>query len=318
MEQYMKIRKLLLIIGLALFLSPCINAEVFEDSKTQEAESKKSVFIDNSTNLMWQDDIEARTVRKNWQGAIDYCSNLKLAGYDDWRLPDLDTLKALYPKKNNLKNIVSDVYWSSSPSVSDSSFAWYVFFSYGYDYGNYKSYSSYVRCVRDSKNIETSKFSSFSEKNQNNQKNTYKETLKLSGYEIVVDETLKFQQFLRDNSKEVVIDTKRKLMWQDNIDARSLKGSWEATINHCKNLNFAEFDDWRLPSRMELLSITDKTKANPAIQDGFQNVVSDSYWSSSPYVSGSSDAWGVFFSYGYDYYDGKSTSNYVRCVRDSK
>ena len=140
----------------------------------------------------------------------------------------------------------------------------------------------------------------------------------LSSYEIVVDETLKLQQFLRDNSKEVVIDTKRKLMWQDNIDARSLKGSWEATINHCKNLNFAGFDDWRLPSRMELLSITDKTKANPAIQDGFQNVVSDYYWSSSPFVSVSSGAWYVYFYGGDGYYDYKSSSYYVRCVRDSK
>ena len=318
MEQYMKIRKLLLIIGLALFLSPCINAEVFEDSKTQEAESKKSVFIDNSTNLMWQDDIEARTVTQDWQGAVEYCSNLSLAGFDDWILPDLDTLKALYPKKSYLKNVVSDFYWSSSPPVSDSSVAWGVVFYSGDVGSDVKSGSGYVRCVRDSKNIETSKFSSFSEKNQNNQKNTYKETLKLSGYEIVVDETLKFQQFSRDDSKEVVIDTKRKLMWQDNIDARRLEGSWEATINHCKNLNFAGFDDWRLPSRMELISITDKTKANPAIQDGFKNVVSDFYWSSSPDVSDSSRSWDVSFRYGYDYSDDKSVSNYVRCVRDSK
>lgn len=136
------------------------------------------------------------------------------------------------------------------------------------------------------------------------------------GFEIVVDETLK--QFVRDDSKEVVIDTKRKLMWQDDIEAQRVRKDWQGAIEYCKNLNFAGFDDWRLPSRMELLSITDKTKVNPAMQDGFKNVVSGFYWSSSPFVVDLSFVWGVSFIHGFGYNGSKGDSYYVRCVRDSK
>jgi uncharacterized protein (TIGR02145 family) len=42
----------------------------------------------------------------------------------------------------------SSYYWSSTTYASNTSFAWYVDFYYGYVNGNYKSDNSYVRCVR--------------------------------------------------------------------------------------------------------------------------------------------------------------------------
>ena len=70
---------------------------------------------------------------------------------------------------------------------------------------------------------------------------------------------------------------------------------------------------WRLPTIQELLSIVDYTKYNPATN--LDGIKSDFYWSSSPYVSGLSDAWGVYFYGGDDGYYLKSSSIYVRCVR---
>lgn len=121
----------------------------------------KEIVLDTNTHLMWQDNGEAKTVQKNWQDAINYCQNLNLAGYNDWRLPDKYTLKALYPKKDSLRSIAAYAYWSSSPDVSVSSVAWYVNFNNGYDDWDGKSNSYLVRCVRDSKNFETLSFSSF-------------------------------------------------------------------------------------------------------------------------------------------------------------
>lgn len=110
-------------------------------------------FVDKETNLMWQDDEDTKTFRGNWQEAKDYCENLTLAGYSDWKLPDKDTLAFFYQKKPYLTNVNDYVYWSSSSVVGDSNFpnfAWDVHFSYGLypsDKGNYE----YVRCVRGSK-----------------------------------------------------------------------------------------------------------------------------------------------------------------------
>ncbi len=127
-----------------------------------------NTFTDSETGLMWQDNIEARTVTKDWQGAIDYCKNLKLAGYDDWRLPAIDELLSITDDKkskpaikNGFKNIVSGDYWSSSSDVSVSSNAWVVGFYAGGDGWGSKSYSYLIRCVRDSTN--TSKFDSLIE-----------------------------------------------------------------------------------------------------------------------------------------------------------
>jgi hypothetical protein len=149
-----KMKKILLSL---VAIATLVNAEMIRIDD-------KEVVLDTDTNLIWQDNSEAETVRRNWQGAIDYCQNLILAGYNDWRLPDKDTLQALYPKKDSLRNVTADFYWSSSPYVSAvlaSSLAWRVGFYHGSGDWDGKSSSHLVRCVRDSKNFETLSFSSF-------------------------------------------------------------------------------------------------------------------------------------------------------------
>ena len=144
----------------------------------------------------------------------------------------------------------------------------------------------------------------------------------LSAYEIIVNKTTSFytknKPLERDNAKEVVIDSNTKLMWQDNASVKTTKKTWSKAIGYCKNLRFAGHGGWRLPSIDELLSITDDTKYNPAIKDGFLNVSASDYWSSSPDVSDSSDAWCVNFKGGSNGSWGtKSFSLLVRCVRDN-
>ena len=140
----------------------------------------------------------------------------------------------------------------------------------------------------------------------------------VSGYEIVINETLAVNTLIRDDNKDVVIDPKRNLMWQDNHESKTVQKNWQDAIHYCENLTFAGYSDWRLPGIVELESIADDTKYNPAIKIGFKNVTSDYYWSSSPNVSDSSNAWLVYFNFGNDSWGGKSTSYLVRCVRDSK
>jgi hypothetical protein len=122
------------------------------------ASISEDVFVDYDTNLMWQDDIESQTIKKNWQGAMDYCQNLSLAGFDDWRLPKIEELESIIDDtrsdsaiKLGFENVVSDYYWSSSSSVGNSNYAWDVYFGNGGGITNGKNSSSSVRCVRDSK-----------------------------------------------------------------------------------------------------------------------------------------------------------------------
>ena len=108
-------------------------------------------------NLMWQDDESAKSVEKNWQGAIDYCQNLNLAGHSDWRLPSFDELRTIVDKNNSptikseFKNTASYFYWSSTPDADFSYYAWVIYFYDGGEGSDRKNRNVNVRCVRDSK-----------------------------------------------------------------------------------------------------------------------------------------------------------------------
>lgn len=119
--------------------------------------------------------------------------------------------------------------------------------------------------------------------------------------------------FIRDNTKLVVNDTKTGLMWQDDVIGSDM--NWNTAITTCENLTLGGYSDWRLPNIKELKSITDKARANPAISPNFTAIVSSNYWSFTTNSSNYSSVWvGNFYRGGTDWFN-KTGSNYVRCVR---
>ncbi|EDZ61692.1 protein containing DUF1566 [Sulfurimonas gotlandica GD1] len=120
---------------------------------------------------------------------------------------------------------------------------------------------------------------------------------------------------VRDDSKELVIDKNTGLMWQDNIDAKTIRKNRKDAKQYCRSLVFAGYDDWYLPRLRELKSIIDESKYNPAIRYGFKNVASGHYWSSSPNLSDIVIALNVDFKSGQTYNNTRKGKGYVRCVR---
>jgi hypothetical protein len=114
----------------------------------QKKSSKNGVYLDYEKNLMWQDDINAKEVRKNWDSAMEYCENLTLAGYSDWYLPNKENLEILYRQHNALTNKLSSGYWSSTPVLGKSDASWIIFFSSGNEAWRSKKIPLNVRCVR--------------------------------------------------------------------------------------------------------------------------------------------------------------------------
>jgi hypothetical protein len=123
-------------------------------------------------------------------------------------------------------------------------------------------------------------------------------------------------------------DSATGLMWQDEPITEAEKtaiekytnngkvGNWNYAKAYCENLTLGGYSDWRLPNIYELTTLLDNTKSSdPQVLDGIENIASDSYWSSTTGASGSSNVWLVLFSYGYDSWNDKTNSFYVRCVR---
>ena len=117
-------------------------------------------------------------------------------------------------------------------------------------------------------------------------------------------------------SGNIVTDSSTGLQWQD--DAIGSTMTWTSAITHCENLSLDGHSDWRLPNINALKTLIDDSKINPAIDNSntaFQHTASYFYWSSTTYVGNTSRAWGVSFSNGSQYYNSKTGSGYVRCVR---
>jgi len=125
----------------------------------------KEVVIDNVTNLMWQDNVEVNTTTKTWNEAVQYCEDLTLGGYTDWRLPSAEELISITDKGRDKPAINStfkyvkagnyldntDWYWTATNYIGDFSQAWVIGFIEGDENTKPKTDSYYIRCVRDNK-----------------------------------------------------------------------------------------------------------------------------------------------------------------------
>lgn len=111
-----------------------------------------------------------------------------------------------------------------------------------------------------------------------------------------------------------VMDNVTKLMWQQGISPTNL--TWENARTYCRDLSLNGHTDWRLPTRIELISIADDGAHNPAIRTAtFSGTPSVPFWSASTHVANSSQAWVLNYYYGDAEIHGKGSSHRVRCVR---
>lgn len=133
-----------------------------------------------------------------------------------------------------------------------------------------------------------------------------------------------------DNADGTVTDSATNLMWQKcsygQANDALCSGAavvlpWDSgatsAISYCEQLALGGYEDWRLPNIKELISIEDMTAFNPTIDTAFfPNTNSTGfYWTSTTYALVPSDAWVVAFGNGQTYYDLKTHTDYVRCVR---
>lgn len=125
-------------------------------------------------------------------------------------------------------------------------------------------------------------------------------------------------KFIRDDIKEVVLDTKTNLIWQDDGNATTNSLNWSDAITYCEDLSLGGYNDWHLPNFNELYYLANRKKYNPAMDDGFSNVSTNSYWTSTSVANFSSYAWLVYFYYGNGYYNDEGIDYLVRCVRDGQ
>lgn len=230
------------------------------------------IVIDNNTKLMWERHLNWRTEkttkpkgpwrpqdvfsykdgepkRRPYHEGVQYCKDLRLGGYDDWRMPNIKEAHtfANYASARPAAHIrfFKDIdaglpgygdrgkggQWGGPLAPDHPNSAWHLGLIdghfMGYPRGGYKT----TRCVRVDNN------------------GTY------------------FLPDLVDNDDGTVTDKVTKLMWQQKV--KDNKWDWEEAIQYCEDLVFAGHKDWKLPSNKELTSNVDLRKQKPALDERF-------------------------------------------------
>jgi len=205
------------------------------------------IVTDHITNLQWQDNNPTSYQPISGSSAPGYCSNLVLGGQTDWRLPSSSELLNLMRRGSSSPSIDTN-YFQTMQSFrqlwsSNSGYFGQVlvdFNSGGFSFVN--SGQSYpVRCVRGVDNSVLP---------------------------------------VPDSTNQVVIDTQRKLMWQDtNMPSNK---EWPDALSYCENLSLNGVSDWRLPNINEILTIVDFNNRNSSLISIFANkpLKQESIWTS--------------------------------------
>jgi hypothetical protein len=120
----------------------------------------------------------------------------------------------------------------------------------------------------------------------------------------------------------VIIDQVTGLWWQhptrtpNNLNQTCNPGcSQPDAIQYCANLTLGGHCDWRLPTRIELVSIVDVTQHSPAINDVFAGTIADVYWTASASTVVGGGFWEVYFVDGLTGTHLGTELDQVRCVR---
>jgi hypothetical protein len=246
-----------------------------------------AIIIDNNTGMMWErrlkwkwdkttppkgdwrpQDVfsykDGEPRRRPYHEGVQYCKQLRLGGYDDWRMPNMKeghtiahyaaarpTIHTRYfkdvdPGIPGYGDRGKGGMWAGPIAPDHNNSGWHLGFIdghfMGYPRGGYKT----TRCVRADN---------------------------MGGY-FLPDYTV--------NGDGTVTENVARLMWVQESKSGLL--DWEEALQYCEDLQLAGHGDWKLPSNKEMTSIVDLTKQKPALD---AEVFPDTdykafYWSRTP------------------------------------
>lgn len=264
-----------------------------------------STITDANTGLMWE---SIPTPEKfTWAEAVEYCENLVLGGYDDWRMPSLKELFSIsdfgkgwpYLDTTYFKlasGIVdkSEQFWSSNLYVGWTSEGQYnAAFGVNHVTGHIKAYPSGEGMdpgIGDDITPPPSDTTgSMPPPTGTTPPDDGSGTTPPGGdlsnplakhIRAVRGDTYGVNEFVA-NGDSTVSDNASGLMWSQYDDGAGM--DWETALAYAENSNLAGYSDWRLPNVKELQSIVcydyapgakDAANEGPAIDPNYFSVTS--------------------------------------------
>ncbi len=98
----------------------CVSGKEITNFNFQR-DSKQGIVKDTLTNLIWQDTADVVNRKFQWGESVKYCSNLNLAGNDDWRVPTISELLTIVDLKQKGTYAVDNTFLYKSATKFHSS-----------------------------------------------------------------------------------------------------------------------------------------------------------------------------------------------------
>ncbi len=211
--------------------------------------------------------------------ASDYCENLDLGGFDDWRLPMgyelitiMDFAKSDPLAHSDFVNTQSGNYWAADSAISltDGSIS-----------GGVPTEGGFVKCVRgDASGCAGCERYNFLEMER-----------------LIVD--------------LVDVDANEVVFWYYDDIASAV--DWEDALDYCAGITENGLSKFRLPTINELHSLVDRSSSNPAAL--VSSISPEKFWTSTTVHSQNSDGYVVDFSNGSVEHHAKTSTAYVICIK---
>lgn len=268
-------------------------------------------ITDNMTGLMWEKSASLTT--RLWAEAMDYANNSLVAGYDDWRLPNIFELQSLINHEavspatwlngQGFQNIQQNYYWTSTTRGSDTTQAYRFWFNICDSlYGWKTSESSYCLAVRGSSSV-------------------IPKTGQTTSYYAEDDGALEMgvswpNPRFTDNGDSTVTDNLTGLVWEQSPPGSTM--TWTNALAYADSLGLGGYGDWRLPNTRELMSLFNMEYAAQYTwlnaQD-FSGVAAGNYFSSTTAADNTANSIAINFNFAFMTQLGKAAPYNVWAVR---
>ena len=204
-------------------------------------------ITDNLTGLMWQQDPGEKMT---WSEAVAMVEGFSLASYTDWRLP---TIKELY-SLIDFSGVTNE-----KPYINTD----YFIFSYGDVTGEHMIDSQYATSTIYESNTMGGNKTMFGVNFADGRIKGYPTTKEFYVMLVRGNENYGINNFV-DNQDGTITDLSTGLMWMSNDSGNFDDGgkmNWEEALEWSENLEYAGYDDWKLPDAKELQSIVDYSRS---------------------------------------------------------
>ncbi|MBD0777621.1 DUF1566 domain-containing protein [Maribacter sp. ANRC-HE7] len=247
---------------------------------------------DNVTGLMWQK--IPTTDEFTWEEAKEYCENLELGGYDDWRMPSAKELFSISDFSNGWPYLNINYFYLASGETSKDEQYWtnnlyvgvteeggdYAAFGVNHVTGHIKAYAAGMPSEMDGEGPEMGDSNTTPPPGDGMGAPTGNPMAKY--VRAVRGNTYGINDFT-DNGNATITDKATGLMWSQNDSGEGME--WADALSYAENSNLAGYIDWRLPNVKELQSIVDYTRSITATDPDNVGPAIDPLFNCTPIVS---------------------------------